>query len=412
MRRVLTGPWSLALAFLVVHAVLVAVNLLDTYHQPLGDVTGVYRFWVDFWRTEHRLVGIDTPWVYPVGALPPMLAADAFGDAWYGQAWLGIVVLLDAVATLLLARRSLPLAWWWVAFTACLGPIALARIDSIALPVAVVGVLYAAERPMVASALFTLAAWIKVWPAALVAAMLVAGRRSARVVAGAALTSAVVIAVAIAVGGRSTIFSFVAAQAGRGLQIEAPVTSLWLWEAAGGQGGTTIYYDRAILTFQVTGQGVEATAGVMTAVLAVGVLVVAGLGLLARLRGGDPGEVLALTALGFVAAVIALNKVGSPQYLTWYVAPVLLGLLVAPRRFRVPAVLVLVLAALTQVVYPWFYYELLLLKPVLLATLTLRNLLELVLLGWTLSVLAGLHGPAASRSGRKTHRAVPAPAGR
>jgi hypothetical protein len=75
-------------------------------------------------------------------------------------------------------------------------------------------------------------------------------------------------------------------------------------------------------------------------------------------------------------------------------------------------VLVLVLAALTQVVYPWFYYELLLLKPVLLATLTLRNLLELVLLGWTLSVLAGLHGPAASRSGRNTHRAVPAPAGR
>jgi hypothetical protein len=412
VRRAVLGPWGLAVAFLVVHVGLGAVNLLDDYHRPMGDVTGVYRFWVDYWHAEHLLVGIDTPWVYPVGALLPMLAAAAFGDGWYGLAWIGLVVVLDAVATVLLARRSLPLAWWWVAFTACLGPIALARIDSVALPVAVIGVLHVARRPALASVLFTVAAWIKVWPAALLVALLVAGRRAAPVIAGAALTSAVVIGLAIAAGGRSTVFSFVGQQTGRGLQIEAPITSLWLWEAAARVPGTGVYYDRSILTYQVTGQGVATTAAVMTAVLAAGVLVVCALGLLARLRGGGPGEVLALTALGFVSAGIALNKVGSPQYFTWYVAPVLLGLLAAPRRFRLPAVLVPVMAALTQALYPWYYNDLLALNPVVLVVLDVRNLLELVLLGWTLSVLARLRGPAPAATPHGVHAAAPARTGR
>jgi hypothetical protein len=94
--------------------------------------------------------------------------------------------------------------------------------------------------------------------------------------------------------------------------------------------------------------------------------------------------VLAVTALGYVSAVIALNKVGSPQYLTWYVAPVILGLIVSPVRFRVPAVLVLIAAALTQAIYPWFYGGVTSPTPWVIAVLTLRNLIELALLLWCL----------------------------
>jgi hypothetical protein len=353
-------------------------------HQPAGDVTGVYRFWIDYWHSTGALVGVQTDWVYPIAALPPMLLAGVFGDGPYLLVWLVLVSVLDAVALVLVARRGRGLAWWWLGFTLLLGPVALARIDGVALPIAVVGVLLLAERPAVAAVLLTLAAWVKVWPAAIVAAVLVAGRRTAVTIAAAALTSAAVIGLALAVGARGTVFSFVTAQATRGIQVEAPVALPWLWSAAFGDPTVGVYYDTSILTFQLRGTGVQAVAGVMTPALGIGVLVVTLLALLARMRRAAPVEVLAVAALGYVSAVIALNKVGSPQYLTWYVAPVLLGLLVAPARFRVPAVLVLLAAGLTQLIYPWFYGGVTSPTPWVIGVLTLRDLIELGLLGWCL----------------------------
>jgi hypothetical protein len=176
----------------------------------------------------------------------------------------------------------------------------------------------------------------------------------------------------------------VTAQATRGVQVEAPVALPWLWSAAFGDPAVGVYYDTSILTFQLRGAGVQAVAGVMTPVLAVGVLVVTLLALLARMRGAAPTEVLAIAALGYVSAVIALNKVGSPQYLTWYVAPVLLGLLVSAARFRLPAALALVAAGLTQAIYPWFYSGVTTPTPWVIGVLTVRNLIELGLLAWCL----------------------------
>ncbi|MDH2445250.1 hypothetical protein QDR37_14955 [Amnibacterium sp. CER49] len=382
---------ALVAAFLLVHAGLGALDLLDQVHQPAGDVTGAYRFWIDEWRSTGQLVGVSLPWVYPIGALPWMIAAAAFGDAAYPVTWLLLVTVLDAGAAVLLARRSRRLLWWWLAFTACLGPVALARLDAVALPFAIAGVLLVADRPAVASALLTVGAWIKVWPAAIVLGLVLAGRRTAAVVAAAVGTSAAVILLALLAGAGGNVFSFVSAQTGRGLQIEAPVTALWLWNGALGLGATTVYYDQTLLTFQVTGDGVAATAAAMTAVLLAGVLGICALGLVARLRGAPAGEVLAFTSLGLVAAFLALNKVGSPQYLTWFVGPVLLGLLTAPRRFRPTAVLVLLLAALTQLIYPWFYGDVTGLRPPMLAVLTVRDLLELVLLGTAALGLATAH---------------------
>jgi hypothetical protein len=394
-------------AFILVHVLLSLVGLVPGLAgafgdpTPFGDVTGVYRFWIDSWHQQGRLVGIDLPWVYPLLALVPMLLASVAGDAPYALVWALLVTVLDAGALVLLMRRDLRLAWWWVAFTACLGPVAIGRIDGVALPIAIAGVLVLARHPTLAAVLLAIATWIKVWPAAVLAAMLLAGRRVAATITGVALTSAAVIGVAVALGAGRNVFSFVATQTGRGLQIEAPVTGLWLIDVVLGVPGASIYYDHDILTFQVTGDGVAATSQAMTAVLAIGVLAVVAVALVARLRGAPNEEVLALTALGLVSALIALNKVGSPQYLTWYVAPVLLGL-ATTRRFRFPAVLVLVMAVLTQAIYPWFYRLVIEAVPWAIGMLELRNLLELVLLAWTVSALLGAHAPARDRP-------VPAP---
>jgi hypothetical protein len=400
----------LAAGFLAVHVLLGWLDFVSPGANPAGDVTGVYRFWVESWISGGPLVGVGTDWVYPIAALPPMLLAGALGTGQYLLVWLLMVAVLDAVALVLLARRGLGLAWWWLAFTLLLGPVAPARIDAVALPIAIVAVLRLADRPVVAAALLTLAAWVKVWPAAIVAAIVVAGRRTAATIAAAAATSAAVVVVALLAGGGAHVLSFITAQATRGIQVEAPIALPWLWSAAAGDPDVVIYYDLGILTFQLRGAGVQVAEAVMTPVLVVGVLGVVLLALLARRRGADRLQVLAITAFTFVSAVIALNKVGSPQYLTWYVAPVLLGLLVCGSRFRWPALAVLVAAGLTQLIYPWFYDQVLGADPLMIAVLTVRNLIELGLLAWCLLELRNLPGITEEVSPEPARNAVQDPA--
>ncbi len=351
---------ALIAVFVLVHVLLGIAGLIPGLTGPtgvpvpFGDVIGAYRFWVDYWHRTGQLVGIDTPWVYPLLALVPMLAVSVAGDAAYGPVWVVLVTVLDVGALVLVARRSRQSRLVVGAVHRLPRPGRDRADRRVALPIAIAGVLAIGSRPLLASVLLSVATWVKVWPAAMIAALLVAGRRTAAVITGVAFTSAVVIGGAVALGAGRNVFSFVTEQTGRGLQVEAPVTGLWLIDVLARVPGATVYYDRDILTFQVTGYGVAATASVMTAVLAGGVLLVLGLALLARLRGGRDEDVVALTAFGLVAAFLALNKVGSPQYLTWFVAPVLLGL-ATTRRFRFPAVVVPIMAVLTQLVYPWGY---------------------------------------------------------
>ncbi len=61
-----------------------------------------------------------------------------------------------------------------------------------------------------------------------------------------------------------------------------------------------------------------------------------------------------MLALVFVAALIATNKVGSPQYIGWFAVPVVWGLVAgraSARRFLPIALLALPTAFLTQLVY-------------------------------------------------------------
>lgn len=372
--------------FAIVHLAL-ALLCLHAPGQPMGDVTQVYSFWVER-ATEHGIVvGLDTPWVYPIVALAPMLAAAAFGMANYAVTWLALIVLLDAVAFALLVRRSTIAAWWWLGFLALLGPIALARIDSVTVPLALAGLLVALRRPLLAGVLLAVATWVKVWPAALIAAGLIALRERARMLLTVSLTTLAVALTALLLGGGGHLLSFITEQTGRGLQVEAPVATPWLWLAALRAPGAEVYYDHDILTYQVTGAGAAETAAWMTPVLAVVALGIAALGLRALRAGAEQTWLLPVLALALVTALIAVNKVGSPQFVTWLAVPVLLGLVLHPDAFRAPAMLVLVIAGLTHIVYPYLYGWLLALDPLMLVVLGIRNALYFVLAGWALREL-------------------------
>jgi hypothetical protein len=98
-------------------------------------------------------------------------------------------------------------------------------------------------------------------------------------------------------------------------------------------------------------------------------------------------------ALLFVAVLIAVNKVGSPQYVGWYAVPVVWGLVAgypSARRFLPVAIGVLPLALLTQVIYPGFYDELLAVHTWMVFVLTVRNVLEVAVLVWAVVALVRL----------------------
>lgn len=374
------------IAFVLVHFWL---GMLGLYSPglPLGDVTLVYKVWTDQALVAHFWVGINTVWVYPIGAIVPMIAAFALGPTLYTSTWISMVMLLDALAFATItgwyrSRGRADVAWWWLGFLLLLGPIALGRIDSVTIPLGIVGVLLVAKRPAVASIILTIAMWVKVWPAALIGAIVIASKRRWQVAATALATSAGVIAIALSFGSGGNVLSFITQQTGRGLQVESPIATFWLWQAAAGVPGTFVYYSTQILTFQVEGNGVAIAAALMTPLLAVAVLGVVALGIWATRRGVAATTLLAPLALALVVTLIAFNKVGSPQFMTWLAVPVILGLATRGRAFRFPAGVALALAALTQLVYPYLYTELLRLNPALLLVISVRNALLFVLLGW------------------------------
>lgn len=394
-RAVVTHPLTLWGAFVLVHLVLGLICLTHP-SLPMGDVTLVYAFWMRQGIEAGIWVGLDTQWVYPLFAIVPMVLSAVFGWTFYASTWVTLALVVDAVAFAVLLHRGRPhrstagAAWWWIAFLAAVGPVALGRIDTFATAVAIMGVLVIVGRPVLGAVLLTVGAWIKVWPAALVAGAVIVLRSRLTVLAAAAATTAVVLAVGFLLGGGVSLLSFITQQTGRGLQIESPLAMLAMW-AAWADAGTTIYYDRSILTYQLSGPGTEFAAALSTPLLALATLGLALLGVRGVRRGRAPQHVLPPLLLALTTALMLFNKVGSPQFAGWLAVPVLFGLVTARHdggaSFRVPAILALFIAALTHAVYPYDYGRLLGLDTAVLVTLTARNALYLVLFAWAVVAL-------------------------
>ncbi len=398
---------ALWVAFVAVH-VAVAVAGWVYPSQPMGDVVLVYEPWAASTATGGPVVGITQTWVYPQLALVPLLAAKVISlplvaslgvSAAYLVAWAVLVTVLDAIAFAVLLRpASRPrraAAWFWTAALLLLGPIAMYRIDAIAVPLAVVGGLWLTRRPAVAAALLTIGAWIKIWPAALVLAAVVASRHRMRIALTAAAVTAGVIGALLLLGADTEIFGFLTAQTGRGLQIEAVAATPFLWMAL--VGAARIEYSFDILTFQIVAPGAEAVAAVLTPLMVVLVVVVTAIGAMKTMRGTSFSRLFPPLALTLVLALIVMNKVGSPQFQSWVIAPVILWFVVDRTRVATSAVIALALCALTCLVYPLTYDALLRADLVPVAILTLRNVLLVV------GLVVGIRALVAVPTPRPTH---------
>ncbi|WKK71785.1 glycosyltransferase 87 family protein [Rathayibacter oskolensis] len=244
--------------FALVH-VLLSLLALFAPGLPMGDVSIVYKQWMQTAVDGGGIAGIDTGWVYPILAWAPIASSWLFGAAGYDLVWLVLVALVDAAAFALLLRGGVPVrlaaARWWLLFLVLLGPIAVGRIDAFTVPPAIAGMLWAGTRPAASALLLTIATWIKVWPAAILAAAVLVLRGRVRTVLVPVATSVVIVLAVVLVGGGDQVFSFVGDQTTRGLQIEAVVSTPWMWAASlGSAGGSYVWYAAEINTFEMHGQ--------------------------------------------------------------------------------------------------------------------------------------------------------------
>jgi len=377
--------------FLAVHAVVAWLGWVLPA-QPMGDVVLVYQPWSSAALGGGPVVGITESWVYPQLALVPMLLAHllavpftvALGQqAGYLIGWALLVTLCDLLGFAALVgrggtRRRRVAAWFWIGALLLLGPIAMYRIDAITVPVVVAGGLWLAHRPRVGAALLTIGAWVKIWPGAVVVAAIAAGRRSWQVLLSAASVTIVIIGVLLMLGAGGNLLGFLGMQTGRGLQIEAVGATPFLWMVVAG--AARIEYSFEILTFQITAPGADLVSMLLTPLM---VLVVAGILVVGalRARGGAAWQrLLPPLTLALVTGLMVTNKVGSPQFHTWLIPPVILWIVFDRARSRTAAVLVLVLCTLTFAIYPLTYDQLLRAEALPVLLLTARNLLLVVLL--------------------------------
>lgn len=395
-------PQSIWWAFWLLHgAVLVALTPLILAGDVEGDLP-LYRSWASGALADGRWPVLDFDWVYPAGALGPIVLSNVLGESLYQLVWLVLLTAANAGGLWLLTDRGrrtvdATAAWWWLLVLLLLSPVGFLRLEGFSAPMVVSGLLLLATRPRVAGLLLAAATWIKVWPAAVIAAVVAASRQRGAVVRAGLVTSAVVVGLVLVGGGASHVGSFVTMQSGRGLQVEAPLATPWLWMAMLGVPGASVYENVGLATNEVMGPGVSgvingSTALMMIVLAALAVLVAVAAGGLPGLRrragagagpvSVDQTSIVLLGALTLTTTFVVLNKVGSPQYMLWIAPVVAVGLALRPEEFRVPAVLTAWAAGLTTLVFPILYLPLLDLNPFAVVVLGARNAVVVVLFGW------------------------------
>lgn len=367
--------------FAIVHTILILENLFAP-NQPLGDVENTYPAWWIMALEGFGFPGLSAEGVYPYLALGPIAVAAAGVGAWFA-----LIVVLDAIAVAVLVRRSELATYVWLGFQLALGPIALGRIDAVTVALAIVVVAIVDRAPRTAGTLIAVATWVKVWPVALAVAAIRSPRFST--VARSALTVAIGFALlGIVAGDRLSVFSFFGAQQGRGIQVEAVSATPWLWDAWSG-GASVIVFSADMHTFEIGGRGTELVAGLLTTVQVVILLAIVGMLLWHRRTvGAVTGASFGYALLALVALLIAANKVGSPQFVSWLAVPLVAIVLVNGQRSTTALVaLIGSIATLTHVIYPYAYFAFLELRTIPLVLVTIRNLVEVALLMTALVVL-------------------------
>jgi Glycosyltransferase family 87 len=357
-----------AVAGLAVFLVSWALLHVGFYERDQVRDTPLYQSYGD------RIVGGDVPYrdfavEYPPGALPtfvvPALVAEEGDESGFRRAfetlmWIaGAICLLGVVLTLVAVdappRRLLAATGFVALAPLALGSVFLSRYDLWPAALTSVGLgLFLSGRERLGLGTLGLATATKVYPALLAPLAVVyvwraRGRREALV--GAAVFAAVAAAVVLpfAVISPGGIWDALTRQASRGLQIESLGSAVLL--AAHHAAGFEIEMRSGAGSQNLVGTAPDVLAALHSLVQGLAVLGV----WIAFARGpADRERLLRMSAL-VVCAFVALGKVASPQFLIWLIP---LVPLVRGRRGLAGSALLAAACVLTQIWFPFRYWEL------------------------------------------------------
>jgi hypothetical protein len=373
----------------VVHLWLVFEAQLNPQTAPFNDVN-LYGYWVSQVNSGQGLLGVSEPWVYPFLAFAPMTVANWIGTAnGVLTGWVVLVGLLHVIALSAVVdwgragKNAFRAVGFYLLYLVLLGPVAIGRIDAIAAFFALLGVVQVQNnRAKLAMILFTAGAWIKIWPAAAAIALFASAKSKLKYLVAALATSAAILVFGVLLGGNEKLLSFVTMQGDRGLQVESVLATFWIWAAKLGAAGTGIYFDNQLVTNQVSGVWVSEVAWLLGPVMVFALAITVFLGLRAYRAGADSKHLFVATFLTATLDLIVFNKVGSPQFELWIAVPLMAGVLFNLPNWKLPVSLGLAIALLTNLLYPIFYMDLMVLGWLGIVILTVRNALLVALLVW------------------------------
>ena len=283
----------------------------------------------------------------------------------YLVAFIIFMLALDALFTYALWRsagqRHGTAIDFWLIFVPLIGPLSYLRFDMLPAVLAGGALLAARRKPWVTGALTGLGAAIKLWPALLIGAFM--SYRADRRPAGIAF---VVVGFGLALislifGGWLRLISPLTWQSDRGLQIE----SIWATPLMLARAVKPDYWTVDMSRYQayeIFGSGVEAWVMISNIATLFGLALIILVTIRAFRYDGSTPVAIGFVIVAIVAIMTITNKTLSPQYLLWLGGPMAALLAFRPQALagEQPAInrmagQLLILALLTQLVYPLLY---------------------------------------------------------
>jgi len=354
---------------------MIVIGWLITRVLMLGILAGFERFVVGDVFYYHRKInalftaGLDrTLYEYPTPVVWILVLpyGVSFGSRrGYLIAFIVLMLALDAVFTYALwrstGRRHDTSIDFWLIFVLLIGPLSYLRFDMLPAVLAGGALLAARHKPWVTGALTGLGAAVKLWPALLIGAFL--SYRSDRRPVGLAF---VIVGFGLALislifGGWARLISPLTWQSDRGLQIESIwATPLMLARAASpDQWLVDISQYQA---YEIFGPGVDVWIVISNLATLLGLTMIILLTIRAFRHNGSTPVAIGFVVVATVAIMTITNKTLSPQYLLWLGGPMAALMVLRPNASvdEQPAInrmagQLLILALLTQLVYPLFY---------------------------------------------------------
>ena len=347
---------------------LILIQLLIWADNFLPDVR-LYATWTILLSDRQFPVG-DAYWQYPPGAgVLFALSRYAGPDPVFGFIVLAFIADLALLALLMNSGRKesgvgrFNGAWAWVIGGLAVGPVLVARFDIFPTVFAVAAVLLA-TKPVRSGVMAAIGALLKAWPILMLA---VISRRQLPKAVIAAIVTALVGVLAINAWASGGI-SFLGEQSERGLQIESVGALPYMIAGALG-------FDQNVVLRYGAYEFVMSGVGLIgLAITAIGLLLfalIAVLRLAGRLEHVPPGDI----ALALILIAVASSRVFSPQYDIWIVG---LGAacLADPRtRLRKVVIALIVMSAVTSIIFPWAYGSLMDTAPYAVALQVIRIVL-------------------------------------